>query len=403
MMCPDRRFVSVLLACACGLGRAAGATTVGFDLSVDGTIGLAGAAAGGESLQTLALAHAEWHRDLRGGTLAACLSALALGGRGPTERYVGDFLGASNQEGYESVRLYEWWFEHGAGDWSVRAGAQLGDAEFATTEGGGEFLNSAFGWPAFISANTVNTGPAFFVPALGVRVKHCFAERGSWQLGVFDGDTFDSADGDAGVNRHGTHLRLGGGQGAFVIGEVAWTTSAGRTLKFGAWWHTASFADLRDDATGQPHALTGAPARRHGGNGGAYAALEFSFGAVEGGGEAATAAFVRAGAAPSDRNVVAWAVDCGVSRRGLFSARPDDVAYLGVVRAIFSERLADHERLSTPGSAVSDHEQVIELGYAIALSERWTVKPDLQHIRFAGERARRDTALVFLLRSQLRF
>lgn len=403
-MIPLRRcFVSVVLACACGLGRAGGATTVGLDLSVDGTIGLAGAAAGGESLQALALAHAEWLRDGRGGTLAAHLSALALSGRGPTGRYVGDFLGASNQEGHESVRLYEWWLEHNAGYWSMRAGAQLGDAEFATTEGGGEFLNSAFGWPAFISANTVNTGPAFFVPALGVRVKHRFAERGTWQLGVFDGDTFDSAEGDPGVNRHGTHLRLGGGQGAFVIGELAWITSAGRTLKLGAWWHTTDFADLRDDAGGQPHAISGAPARMHGGNGGAYAALEFPLGAPVDGGEAATTAFVRVGGAPSDRNAVAWAVDLGVSRRGLIPGRPDDVAFLGVVRAIFSERLAEHERLSAPGAPVSDHEQVIELGYAIALSERWTVKPDVQHIRFAGGRARREDALVFLLRSQLCF
>lgn len=154
----------------CALAAEGGWAT-GFDLTLEASAGISGAARHGESLHNMALGHAEWESAEKDGGLHGhfYVSALSLLGRGPTERYLGDFLAASNTEGYESLRLYSWWFEAGRAGWSLRAGALLADEEFGGTDGGGNFLNSAFGWPAFISANTLNTGPAFFVAAPGVR------------------------------------------------------------------------------------------------------------------------------------------------------------------------------------------------------------------------------------------
>ena len=144
---------------------------------------------------------------LKGLTLR--LSGMELHGSGISSR-VGDILGASNIEGYSSVRLYESWVEKSfAGEsLSLRAGLLLADEEFSTLDTTDPFLNATFGWPEFISMNTVNTGPAFYIPALGLRLLWEPSESWYGQIGVFDGDTFDSPEGDDTINRHGLHLSL---------------------------------------------------------------------------------------------------------------------------------------------------------------------------------------------------
>src|SRR5688500_4035195 len=127
------------------------------------------------------------------------ISSLFPHGRGFSERYVGDLLGASNIEAYQSWRLYDLWYEHQFGDrFSVRVGQFTADEEFAYTDAGGNFLNSSFGWPAFISGNTINTGPAYYVAAPGVRLNFDVSDEFFLRFAVFDGDTFDNPQGDPG-------------------------------------------------------------------------------------------------------------------------------------------------------------------------------------------------------------
>lgn len=142
---------------------------MGLDVSVDAAAGVRGGAARGESLHGLALGYVDGAVRSKSSGLGFAYfgSVLALEGRGPTGRFLGDFLAASNSEGFESVRLYSWWAEVTAETWSLRAGALLADEEFLGTEAGGALINSAFGWPAFVSGNTVNTGPAFFCRRAG--------------------------------------------------------------------------------------------------------------------------------------------------------------------------------------------------------------------------------------------
>ena len=201
-------------------------TTVltGVDVKADGTSGWRGGHHLGNSLSGLALVHLNWDPAADAATGPAWhgyASELGLEGRGPTGRYLGDYLAASNTEGYNSLRLYSWWLERDQRAWSVRVGALLADDEFSGTDSGGHLLNSSFGWPAFISANTVNTGPAFFAAALGARLRWTAGETSSTQAGIYDGDTFDSATRDASVNGNGLHYRLGGSQGWWQTGSSA--------------------------------------------------------------------------------------------------------------------------------------------------------------------------------------
>lgn len=391
-MVPRLLTLPALSAALCLTAAATTGWQAGLDLTLEGSAGLAGPARNGRALHNLALGHVEWESAEASGTGVHThfyASALSLAGRGPTERYLGDFLAASNTEGYASTRLYAWWLQVERGDWSLRAGALLADEEFSGTETGGHLINSAFGWPAFISANTVNTGPAFFVAAPGVRLERVWGEAAAWRLGIYDGDAFDSPAGDPHPTRHGLHYRVGGDQGWFVISEAAFTRGATR-LKAGVWLHTAPLADLRD------------PAREHGSNHGAYAAVERTLAGTAG--EAGSVEFfARGGIAPADRNAVSWAADTGLAWTGPLPGRPADVFALGLAHARLGAAYADAAHLADPAVPPPDFEQAIEASYTLALGPHLRFQPDLQYIRHPGTNPAQSAALVFLARLHVSF
>jgi len=59
--------------------------------------------------------------------------------------------------------------------------ALVADEEFVGTAVGGYLDDTVFGWPTFISANTVNTGPAFSVAAPGFRLARTLAPALTWR------------------------------------------------------------------------------------------------------------------------------------------------------------------------------------------------------------------------------
>jgi porin len=353
--------------------------TLGATGTLDAAKGLSGVGKGGESLHGTVLGEASWtpaETAEHPVAFSAYASMLWVEGRGPSDRILGDLLGASNTEAHQSLRLYSWWVETTAGAWSLRTGALLADEEFAATTPGASLINSSFGWPAFLSANTLNTGPAYYAAALGARL--AWENDGAWsaRAGIYDGDSFDSASGDDRPNRQGTHYQLNGDQGAFFIAEAIYApTCAANRFTVGAWVHTADFAD---PGTGTARA----------GNHGAYVIAERTLRGTAGE-PGCIEAHVRCGWAPDDRNTVAWAADAAVSATGILPARPADILALGVA----------HARIS-PGLADQDYERVIELGYTAPITPSLTVQPDLQYIRHVGAVAGGGDAWLFLLRVQ---
>ncbi|MCX6937887.1 MAG: carbohydrate porin [Verrucomicrobia bacterium] len=356
-----------------------GKLALGAEATLDAASGLSGQGAGRESLFGTVLGHALWTQTVEPAqakevTWSACTSVLWVEGRGPTERILGDFLAADNAEACQSLRLYSWWAEATGATWSWRSGALLADEEFCGTTAGGALINSAFGWPAFISGNVVNTGPAYYAAALGSRVALTLPRGWIAKVGVYDGDAFDSAVGDEHPNRHGTHYQLNADQGAVIFTELGYAPEGAPTRAYaGGWLHTADFADL---GSGETHA----------GNHGAYAVIERTLAGKTG--EAGNVeAHVRYGWAPEDRSTVAWAFDAAVAATGLLPSRPADVTALGFVYAEMSAKLAGQ-----------DFEQVTELSHSIALGDHLTVQPDLQYIRHVGAVSTASDAWLFSLR-----
>jgi len=312
------------------------------------------------------------------------VSGIDLHGSGIASR-VGDMMSVSSIEGFRSVRLYESWIEKSFDEQalSLRVGMLLADEEFAMVDTAGAFLNATFGWPEFISMNTVNTGPAFYIPALGSRVLWEPSEAFYAQLGVFDGDTFDSPDGDDTVNRHGLHWELGNGQGTFVIAEVGyrWNTenddSLPGTTKLGIWHHSGSFDDFSSGSS------------RDGAQG-IYASFEQMV--YREYGDQGLALFARAGFAPEDRSEVEHSFQIGASYIGLLPGRDIDSFALGLSHASISGDL--------PGRT---SETVVEAAYEYIMSDEFIIQPSVQWVRDPGAAGDLDDALVFGLRTNLSF
>lgn len=343
-------------------------------------------------------------------------SSLHPHGRGLTTRYVGDLLAVSNIDGHDSIRLYELWFEQKflREQFSLKLGQLVADEEFTVTEGSGEFLNSAFGWPAFISGNTINTGPAFYAAAPGARLRYEAGSSLYLQAGIFDGDTFDSPTGDPTVNASGLRVHVSGGQGYFWIGEAGYRITSDERgdgalpgeYKVGVWGHTGEFASNSIDRSGNPIALSGLDAATRSSNYGVYVAGEQMIWREKE--TQGLTIFARAGGSPPDRNLFEFVLDTGVVYRGFFPSRNDDVAGLGFVYARLSRDIREFEMLDasangTRYSGFSDHESVLEFFYSMHLKKWWTLKPDVQWVFNPGGSTGASDAVVLGVRTEIVF
>ena len=93
-----------------------------------------------------------------------------------------------------------------------------------------------------------------------------------------------------------------------------------------------------------------------------------------------------------------WFFTAAVCARGIFEARPDDVAGLGFIYGNFSNDLQNQQRnaqLLNPAQGVQTNESVIEATYRIALPGNSTfIQPDLQYIIRPGGTGQFGNALV---------
>jgi|TARA_B100000586_G_scaffold152686_1_gene110957 porin len=324
-------------------------------------------------------------------------SGMLLHGESPSGKYIGDELAASNIDGYDSIRLYELWlqlsFWNGHG--SLRFGSLLADAEFAFTDLGGLFLNSAFGWPTFISANTVNTGPAFFVTAPGIRFR--LESTKSWYLqgGIYDGDSFDDPAGDGSTNAYGVHWQITPQQGYFSMFEMGHTntqtsqnTAVPSLFKLGGWFHSAPFDDH----------LTG---ESHHGNYGLFLALEKSIWRNSHK-EQELGLFFRSGLAPKDRSRYELAIDGGFNFFNPFTKMEGDVVGAGITFAKVSDHIRQAEE-QVGILPVSDYELVFEVTGQFPATPWLTLQPNVQWIHHPGSSSALSNALVVSIRSTFTF
>jgi porin len=343
---------------------------------------------------------------------------LWLSGRDASEDLVGNFLTISNIAGFNTLRMLELWFQQdfflqqeGPPGLSVRVGQFTADSEFVISDYGALFTNGTFGWPAFLYTNIPAGGPGYPMGALGVRVAANPLEWLTLQSAIFEGNVFDQD-----VDRHGFRWDLNSNQGYFWLNELQLRWYHGKAAKglpgqakFGAWFHTADFADPLFDEDGIPVAdedSSGNPLT-HQWNYGFYWILDQMLyrepskaetavsslskdGKSVGSSKAGVAVedeeasdqglgwFGRIAFGPQDRNFVGFYVESGLVYTGAITGRDEDQVGVGFVYA----QLTDGARrtLELEGSRGVGAEMVLEATYQANLTPWMYIKPNAQFV-----------------------
>jgi porin len=346
---------------------------------------------------------------------------LWLSGRDASADLVGNFLTISNIAGFNTLRMLELWFQQDffqRGDdalpgLSIRVGQLTADREFVISDYGALFTNGTFGWPAFLYTNIPEGGPGYPMGTLGVRVGVTPWEWMTLQSAVFQGNVFAQN-----VNRHGFRWNLNSDEGYFWINElqVRWNQSGKARIlpgqaKFGAWFHTADFADPFFDQDGIPLAdenSSGDPLL-HQWNYGFYwivdqmlyrergeevavvdRSAQSGKSVIDAKGSRETVPaekepssqglgwFGRIAFGPQDRNFVGFYFDTGLVYTGLVPTRDEDQIGVGFVYA----QLANGARraLEAEGSRGVGAEMALEFTYKAVLTPWLYIQPDAQFI-----------------------
>ena len=364
-------------------------------------------------------------------------------GRPITTREVGSFSAVSFFEQIAANRVGAAWIERKFldGKLSIRAG-QLGiDDEFAISQTATAFINSTFGFPSWMSAVLPGGGAVYPLEAPGARVKYTATDAISVMAGVYAGDPAGRSNPVPQLaNRYGTTFNLNGG--TLWIAEAAYTTAYAKsgvdlqgTYKLGAWYDSGNrFNDQHLDSNGISLAspLSNGIPKRYTNDWGVYGVIDQTILPGEKDGSHKLSSFLRAGASPSDRNIISYYVDGGLTYTGLIPGRPSDLIGVGAAydRIGSSARAFDRDTrafaaaaaiaspatFTMPGSPfapVRDQEVMIEALYTVNVTQWLTVDLDVQHffhpsghvLATSGPdigRVIRDTT-VFGLNTQLKF
>jgi porin len=196
-------------------------------------------------------------------------------------------------------------------------------------------------------------------------------------------------------NIYGTTFSLSGGtywigEGQYQINQDKDARGLAAAYKIGAWHHTGNkFADQHFgiDATGAIVTLALMPDSplNHRGNWGVYGVIDQMLWRAK---ERSISAFVRAGFAPSDRNLVSHYIDGGIGFKGLVPGRADDTLTIAAAHSKISKDAAALDRdtlaLNGPPYPIRNGETVFELSYIAQLAPWWTLQPDIQYIVHPG-------------------
>ena len=295
---------------------------------------------------------------------------------GDTNTHVGALQVASNIEAPDTFKLYEAFYEQKFfGDRaSVLVGLHDLNSEFYVTDLSGVFLNSSFG----VGQEVAQIGPSIS-PTTAMAGRLWVAPTAQTYLmgAVYDGVPGNPND------PYGTHVDFARGDGVLTIGETGFRRAEGRYAKlaFGG-WHQTEFDNLITGARGDNH--------------GYYVVGEIDL--WRDGSGRGVGVFGQLGFARDDRNQTDLYAGGGINWTGPFASRPADVAGVAFAHARNGDDFLD----ANPG-LFTRSETLLELTYAIQVTQWLLVQPDLQYFIEPGTDRALDDAVVIGSRVQVVF
>ena len=334
---------------------------------------------------------------LVGGTFN--VTAYQFHGRGLTVPNIGSlgFISGVEQT-TRGAKLFELWYEQLMFDKKVglRVGQMSVDQEFITTEYGGLFLNSGYGFPTLGANDLPSGGPDYPLGTPGIRLKVVPSESVAVLAAILNGNPAGPGLGDP-QKRDGGGTAFRVNDGSFVIGEVEYSLNSGDkapglpgTYKLGAWYNSLPFADQRYSFTGAPlgDPANAAAPRSLRNNYSVYAVMDQLVWKKPGTPDGGVAVFARAMGAPPDRNLVDVFVQGGVTYKAPFPGRENDTVGVAASWAHVSQRAAkfDSDAAAFTGQPipVRRSETQIEVTYQAQLAAWLQVQPDFQYILNPG-------------------
>lgn len=347
-------------------------------------------------------------------------------GNGLTGSDTHDLLVVSNIDAYDTLHLFELWYEQKFWDDKValRVGQMGANTEFFISNGSADFLAGTYGWPGILASNAPTPNYAYAAP--GIRLQLDPDEHWRFLGAVYAGNPAPDRVGDPNPNRassddfnnSGTGFYINGSQGLFSINELWYklnrednATGLPGTYKIGGWLHTDTFSDKRYDdhgislaspaSDGHPRALDG--------NSGFYVVADQAVWHDKSDPKQIKEIdlFFRGGNALGDRSTFDYYLDGGVTFNGLIPGRSAD--YFGVATAYghigsglqgFTE---DQNSFNGTNLPIPDFEQNIEVTYLAQVAPWWTVQPDMQIIIHPGGSAAIPNAVVLGCRTTITF
>jgi porin len=283
----------------------------------------------------------------------------------------GDLQLVSNIEAPQSTRLFAAWVEQRFGDVNgVRFGLMDVNIDFDSIAPAGLFLNSSHG----IGIDFSQTGPSIYpVSALGLRGIWAPSEQLTLTAAVFDG-----VSGDGNRPHDFVHVKVGGDEGALLIGQADWRLSQETQISIGGWRNTTVFNRL-DPALGSQR-----------GQGGVYGSIQGPVPIGQG-----VSGWLRLGVADSRVNEVGSYIGAGLVKSAPFGRKGDQV---GIAMARAQVGGPARRLIGLP-----DAETSIEATYAFAVNDSLALQPDVQYIIHPASASNLKDALVVGLRLSLAF
>lgn len=292
---------------------------------------------------------------------------------------LGDYQAASNIEGDGAVHLFEAWARRQITDTTaVKVGIIDLNADFDANETPGLFINSSHGVGPELSGGGLAGAPVWPTGTAGMEIQVAPSETLHFAAAIFNGvpRDLDHPRALAAISR-------GKNDGVMAIGQGDWTSPKGVHWSAGLWRHSADFTPLDPDLH-----------KTISGQMGAYGLVEAPLPFLKD-----TMAWIRVAAAEDNSSFLSHYVGGGVSRTGLFAARPEDKAGAAFAYA----GIGDPARKASAagGLPLSNGEMALELTYSAQITPALALQPDVQYIIHPGGDSSLGDALAIGLRVSL--
>jgi porin len=312
-------------------------------------------------------------------------SAFQIHGQSITAGNILSLMAVSNIEATPATRLDELWIEqHMFNDrLAVKIGQLAADNDFILSDAWPYFLSGTWGWPSLAASDLPSGGPAYPLATPGVRVAITPNDKASLLVGVYNGDPAPpNCTGDPQrCNNDGLDFSLDSPPLLMVEGAYKYNQAQPLpgTLKLGGWNHFGTFEHLRFDFGRSPIAVTGNPGMPLDNDWGFYGIIDQLVWRVPGSKDpAGVGVFARVMGAPSDRNVVDFYAEGGVTFTGMIPARPADALAIGFAYTGISDE-AHGLDIDLDQPVARNYEALIEICYTYQIKPGWTFQPDFQY------------------------